>query len=152
MYKQGKYPIVSKKTLAKGIFDIEIYCPHIAKAAKAGQFAQVQAEGFFLRRPISICDINKDKGTIRLVFEVRGHGTDKISELNKGDLVDIIAPLGNGFKVLEKGKKSCLYRRRHRHTSNGGHCKGIRRERHCYKRFQKRCGSYFAGGLQCYGL
>ena len=56
MYKQGKYPIVSKKTLAKGIFDIEIYCPHIAKAAKAGQFAQVQAEGFFLRRPISICN------------------------------------------------------------------------------------------------
>lgn len=106
MYKQGKYPIVSKKTLAKGIFDIEIYCPHIAKAAKAGQFAQVQAEGFFLRRPISICDIDKDKGTIRLVFEVRGHGTDKISELNKGDLVDIIAPLGNGFKVLEKGKKA----------------------------------------------
>ena len=49
MYKQGKYPIVSKKTLAKGFFDIEIYCPHIAKAAKAGQFAQVQAEGFFLR-------------------------------------------------------------------------------------------------------
>ena len=79
MYKQGKYPIVSKKTLAKGIFDIEIYCPHIAKAAKGGQFAQVQAEGFFLRRPISICDIEKDKGTIRLVFEVRGHGTDKIS-------------------------------------------------------------------------
>lgn len=106
MYKQGKYPIVSKKTLAKGIFDIEIHCPHIAKAAKAGQFAQVQAEGFFLRRPISICDIDKDKGTIRLVFEVRGHGTDKISELNKGDLVDIIAPLGNGFKVLEKGNKA----------------------------------------------
>ena len=44
MYKQGKYPIVSKKTLAKGIFYIEIYCPHIAKAAKAGQFAQVQAD------------------------------------------------------------------------------------------------------------
>ncbi len=46
MYKQGKYPIVSKKDPCKGIFDIEIYCPHIAKAAKAGQFAQVQAEGF----------------------------------------------------------------------------------------------------------
>lgn len=105
MYKQGKYPIVSKKTLAKGIFDIEIYCPHIAQAAKAGQFAQVAAEGFFLRRPISICDIDKTKGTIRLVFEVRGKGTDKLSELNKGDLIDIISPLGNGFKTLEKGKK-----------------------------------------------
>jgi len=105
MYKQSKYPIVSKKTLAKGIFDIEIYCPDIARAAQAGQFAQVAAEGFFLRRPISICDINKDKGTIRLVFEVRGKGTDKLSELNKGGLIDIIAPLGNGFKVLEKGRK-----------------------------------------------
>lgn len=106
MYKQGKYPIVSKRTLAKGIFDIEIYCPHIAKEAKAGQFAQAAAEGFFLRRPISICDIDKEAGTIRLVFEVRGKGTDKLSELNKGDLIDIIAPLGNGFKTLEKGKKA----------------------------------------------
>lgn len=106
MYKQGKYPIVSKKTLAKGVFDIEIYCPHIAKEARAGQFAQVAAEGFFLRRPISICDIDKNKGTICLVFEVRGHGTDKLSELNKDCLIDIIAPLGNGFKVLEKGKKA----------------------------------------------
>ena len=106
MYKQGKYPIISKQAIAKGIFDLTIKCPEIAEITKAGQFAQVSAEGFFLRRPISICDINKENGTIRLVFEVRGKGTDKISELNKGDLIDIIAPLGNGFKVLEKGKKA----------------------------------------------
>ena len=106
MYKQGKFQIVDKKTLAKGIFDITVSCPEIAEEAQAGQFAQVAAEGFFLRRPISICDIDKNNGTIRLVFEVRGKGTDKISELNKGDNVDIIAPLGKGFKVLEKGKKA----------------------------------------------
>ena len=106
LYKQGKFPIIKKQAIAKGIFDITISCPEIAKLTKAGQFAQVAAEGFFLRRPISICDIDKENGTIRLVFEVRGKGTDKISELNKGDLIDIIAPLGNGFKVLEKGKKA----------------------------------------------
>lgn len=106
MYKQGKYPIVEKAAVAKGIFDITVKCPHIAKEAQPGQFAQVAAEGFFLRRPISICDIDKENGTIRLVFEVRGKGTDKISELNKGDLIDIIAPLGNGFKVLGEGKKA----------------------------------------------
>jgi dihydroorotate dehydrogenase electron transfer subunit len=106
MYKQGKYPIVGKTTLAKGVFDITVYCPHIAKEAQAGQFAQVAAEGFFLRRPISICGIDKQAGTIRLVFEVRGKGTEKLAELNKGSLIDIIAPLGNGFKVLEKGKKA----------------------------------------------
>lgn len=108
MYKQGKYPIISKQAIAKGIFDLTIKCPEIAEITKAGQFAQVSAEGFFLRRPISICDIDKEKGTIRLVFEVRGKGTDKISELNKGDSIDIIAPLGNGFKVLDGKKASCI--------------------------------------------
>lgn len=108
MYTQGKYPIISKTTLAKGIFDITVSCPDVAKEAQAGQFAQVAADGFFLRRPISICDIDKDKGTIRLVFEVRGKGTEKIAELNVGDLIDIIAPLGNGFKAVEGGKAICI--------------------------------------------
>ena len=108
MYKQGKYPIISKQAVAKGIFDLTIKCPEIAEITKAGQFAQVSAEGFFLRRPISICDIDKENGTIRLVFEVRGKGTDKISELNKGDSIDIIAPLGNGFKVLDGKKAICI--------------------------------------------
>lgn len=106
MYKQGKYPIVDKKNLAKGIFDITVRCPEIAEESQAGQFAQITAEGFFLRRPISICDIDKENGTIRFVFEIRGKGTEKISELNKGDMIDIIAPLGKGFKVLEKGRKA----------------------------------------------
>ncbi|MDO5125979.1 MAG: dihydroorotate dehydrogenase electron transfer subunit [Ruminococcus sp.] len=106
MYNQGKYLIIDKKNIAKGIYDLTIKCPEIAEKTRAGQFAQVAAEGFFLRRPISICDVDKENGTIRLVFEVRGKGTDKISELNKGTNIDIIAPLGNGFKVLEKGKKA----------------------------------------------
>lgn len=105
MYRQGKYPIVEKRATAKDTFDITVKCPHIAQAAQPGQFAQVMAEGFFLRRPISICNIDKDKGTIRLVFQIRGKGTEKIADLNTGSLIDIIAPLGKGFKVLEKGKK-----------------------------------------------
>ena len=106
MYKQGKFIIAEKKAITKGIFDMTVLCPEIAAVTQPGQFAQVAAEGFFLRRPISICEVDKDKGTIRLVFEVRGHGTDKISQLAKGALVDIIAPLGKGFTVLEKGKKA----------------------------------------------
>lgn len=106
MYKQGKYPITEKCATARGIFDITVKCPEITAQAQAGQFAQIAAEGFFLRRPISICDINKETGTIRFVFEVRGKGTEKISELNKGDMIDIIAPLGKGFKVLESDKKA----------------------------------------------
>lgn len=108
MYKQGKYIIAEKKAIACGVFDLTISCPDIAQLAKPGQFAQVAADGFFLRRPISICDIDKDNGTIRLVFEVRGKGTEKLSELNKGGLIDIIAPLGNGFTYLEGKKAVCV--------------------------------------------
>lgn len=106
MYKQGKFIIVDKKAIAKGIFDITVLCPQIAAATQPGQFAQVRAEGFFLRRPISICDADKANGTIRLVFEVRGNGTDKLSQLAKGAPIDIIAPLGKGFTVSENCKKA----------------------------------------------
>lgn len=108
MYKQGKYPITAKTSLAKGIFAFDIFCPEVAELAAAGQFVQAAAEGFFLRRPISICDIDKQEGTIKLVFEIRGKGTDKLAGLNKGDFIDIIAPLGNGFKVLEGKKAVCV--------------------------------------------
>ncbi|MBR6337924.1 MAG: dihydroorotate dehydrogenase electron transfer subunit [Ruminococcus sp.] len=108
MYMQGVYPIIAKKAIAKGIFDFTVLCPEVAKEAQPGQFVQIAAEGFFLRRPISICDIDKDKGTLRLVFEVRGKGTDKISQLNVGMNIDMIAPLGNGFKVLPGKKAICI--------------------------------------------
>lgn len=105
-YTQGRYVIVDKKAIAKGVFDFTISCKEVAEVAEFGQFVHIAADGFSLRRPISICNIDKEKGTLRIVFEVRGKGTEKISELNKGDLIDMIAPLGKGFKVLEKGKKA----------------------------------------------
>ena len=108
MYMQGRYPIIAKKAIAKGMFDVTVLCPEVAAQAQAGQFVQIAAEGFFLRRPISICDIDKEKGTLRLVFEVRGKGTDKISELNIGQNIDMIAPLGKGFKVLSGKKAICV--------------------------------------------
>ncbi len=108
MYKQGKYIIAEKRAIARGVFDLTVDCPEIAALAEPGQFAQVAADGFFLRRPISICDIDKQNGTIRLVFEVRGKGTEKLSDLQKGGLIDIIAPLGHGFTVLDGKKAVCV--------------------------------------------
>ena len=101
-YTQGKYPILSRKTLAKEIYDITILCPDVAETAQAGQFVNVKAEGFMLRRPISICSINKEKGTIRIIFEVRGEGTKEMSKLSEGDMIDIVAPLGGGSFWLEE--------------------------------------------------
>lgn len=108
-YTGGSYPILSKKSLAKNVYDYVIYCPEIAAMAKCGQFVNVKAEGFTLRRPISICGIDPEKGTIRIVFEVRGKGTEKMSEKNSGDMIDIIAPLGGrGFELLDPSKKALI--------------------------------------------
>lgn len=107
-YTQGKYPILSKKTLAKEIYDLTILCPDVAEIAQAGQFVNVKAEGFMLRRPISICSINKEKGTIRIIFEVRGDGTKEMSKLSEGDMIDIVAPLGGGSFRLEEYKTAVI--------------------------------------------
>ena len=99
-YTQGCYPIISKTALAKEIYDMTILCPDAAQAAQPGQFINIKVDGFMLRRPISICGIDKEKGTLRIVFEVRGKGTKELSQLAEGDLIDIVAPLGgNGFKL-----------------------------------------------------
>jgi len=107
-YTQGKYLIINKSAIARNIYSLEIECPEAAEIASAGQFAHIRVEGFTLRRPVSICGINKNKGTLRIVFEIRGEGTEKLSELRKGDLIDMLAPLGHGFTLDSDFRKVIL--------------------------------------------
>lgn len=105
-YYQSKYPIIDKKMLTDTCVSFIIKCEEVAKASVSGQFVHVKVEGFSLRRPISICEITSD--TIRIVFDIRGDGTNQLSKLQTGDLIDIIVPLGNGFKLLDSTKKAVL--------------------------------------------
>lgn len=101
LYFCSEYDIIKKEEIADGIFSFTISCADVASAAGAGQFVHVRAKGFTLRRPISICEVDKENGTIRIVFEVRGEGTKELSMLNAGDKMDMIAPLGRGFNPVE---------------------------------------------------
>lgn len=108
-YKQGTYPIIQKKAIAAEIYDLTILCPEIAAAAQCGQFVNIRLDGFMLRRPISICGIDREKGTLRIIFEVRGKGTKFLSQLSQGQLIDIVAPLGGRpFELLDKDKKTVI--------------------------------------------
>lgn len=98
-YTQGNYVILQKTAIARNIFSYTVICPEIARIAAPGQFVHIRANGFTLRRPISICGIDPEKGTLRIVFEIRGEGTDAISRLNTGDCIDMLAPLGHGFTI-----------------------------------------------------
>ncbi len=93
--------IVGRRMLSTGVYKYLLDCPELAKNAVAGQFVQVSAPGFFLRRPISICSINPKSGTLVLVMEVRGEGTAAISKLGAEETLDIIGPLGKGFTLLD---------------------------------------------------
>ncbi|MEI6519730.1 MAG: dihydroorotate dehydrogenase electron transfer subunit [bacterium] len=98
-------PVIEKKTVAQGIFDIKINSPELAKNSHPGQFLHVKCGNYILRRPISICDINCDS-IVRFLFDVRGDGTEWLSTVKIGDTLDILGPLGKGFEILPSDKRA----------------------------------------------
>lgn len=107
-YTQGKYPVMKKTAIARQTYSFEILCPEVTEVATAGQFVHIRVDGFTLRRPVSICGIDKEKGLLRIVFEIRGEGTEVLSHINEGTLIDILAPLGHGFTLNPDFKKVVL--------------------------------------------
>jgi dihydroorotate dehydrogenase electron transfer subunit len=98
-YIQGEYEIVNSQKLTDTIYDITVSCPEMVDLAVCGQFVHIRCGEKILRRPISICGIDKKNGTLRLIYEVRGEGTLWLSKQNVGSVLDIMGPLGNGFKL-----------------------------------------------------
>lgn len=86
-----------KRQLTSDVFDFTIEAETLAKEAQPGQFAHLRVPGKTLRRPISICFADQEEGTLRLVFQVRGEGTELLSQTSEGEELDVLAPLGHGF-------------------------------------------------------
>lgn len=103
---QGIYKITQVRQGA--MIDYTIHCPEIASQAKAGQFVHIRVPGFTLRRPISICEVDREKGDLRILFDIRGEGTKELAKRTVGDDIDIMGPLGNGFDLLDRDKKAVV--------------------------------------------
>lgn len=73
---------------------------------RPGQFVNIKIDGFFLRRPISVCDI--EENTLTLIYKTVGAGTDKLSKTEKGEKLDILAFLGNGYDLSKSGEAPLL--------------------------------------------
>ena len=108
MIFQKDCKILKKQEIADGVFDFTLYCKEIAENACAGQFVHVTAPGFFLRRPISICGIDKSNETLRIVMQIRGKGTEALSKLESGDEMNVLGPLGHGFTLDENAESVIL--------------------------------------------
>lgn len=100
-----KCELLKKEMLIEGIYKFSVKAPEIAKAARAGQFLEIKVSETgepFLRRPISIYNIDKENGIVEFIFQVKGRGTELLADRKIGDLIDIMGPLGfGGFKVQE---------------------------------------------------
>ena len=90
------FEIVSRKSLNPTVTELEISAPFVAKKAQAGQFVIVRAAADGERIPLTVADFDREKGTVKIIFQIVGATTYLLNRLNVGDcLADFVGPLGN---------------------------------------------------------
>lgn len=95
------YKIIQKEVLSENIFSITIHAPRVAGKCLPGQFVIVRADEKGERIPLTICDYNRENGTVTLVVQIVGASTLKLSRLNENDGVeDIVGPLGVPSEIV----------------------------------------------------
>lgn len=96
--------IVSQQCIGTDIYDMVLSFPKGAKEARPGQFIAMYCEDGtkLLPRPISICGIDAEAGTLRVVYRIAGEGTRLFSQMKAGDSLEVMGPLGNGFTMKDK--------------------------------------------------
>ena len=106
MKYQEEVVVVQQKIIAGDIYSMWLKTENIAREAVCGQFVSVYCKdgSRILPRPISICEINKEEGLLRLVYRIAGKGTKEFSGYVEGDTLKITGPLGNGFTLFPEKK------------------------------------------------
>lgn len=97
--------IISNNNLTGDVYEMIVACANISATAKAGQFVNLYChhQGRLLPRPISICEIDREKGLLHLVYAILGDGTAEFSTYLPKDSIDVMGPFGNGFDTSYEG-------------------------------------------------
>ena len=103
--KQSIFEIVENKPLTKDVFRM-VLAGDTSAITASGQFVNIQLEGMYLRRPISVCDW--DDKTLTIVYKVVGKGTEAMAARGEGVKLDILTGLGNGYDLTKAGSKPVL--------------------------------------------
>lgn len=101
MYKQNKYKILSNDALTEDVYKM-VLGGDTQYITSPGQFINIQLDGKFLRRPISVCDYSDD--TITIIYKVVGEGTEQMKNLAVGEVLDVLTGLGNGYDISKSTK------------------------------------------------
>ena len=105
--KQSLFEIISNKPLTATVFEMRL-AGDVSEITAPGQFVNIALSGKFLRRPISVCDVNPLSGVLTLVYKVVGKGTEQMAGMKTGEKLDILTGLGNGYDISCAGDKPLL--------------------------------------------
>lgn len=103
--KQSVFTVKENKKLTDGVMKMVLQ-GDTSDITMPGQFVNIKIEGFFLRRPISVCDLEEDILTI--IYKVVGKGTEHMEKMTEGDCLDILTGLGNGYDLSVSGEAPLL--------------------------------------------
>jgi len=99
------YTVTENACIAERIYKM-ILSGDISEIKAPGQFVNLKLDGFFLRRPISICDA--ENNNLTLIYKIVGKGTDRMSKLKAGKKLDVLTGLGNGYDITLSGNNPLL--------------------------------------------
>ena len=93
--------IISNKEISQDVYEMVFEQPQVASETKPGQFLNMYCKdkSTILPRPISICEVDKNDGWVKVIYSVVGKGTKEFASLNSGDNIEVLGPLGNGFII-----------------------------------------------------
>ncbi len=102
------YKILTKKVLNPTVTQMDIEAPLVARKAKAGQFIILRVDDEGERIPLTVAGYDREKGSVRIIFQVAGATTEKLNHLNEGECIhDFVGPLGRPTET-ENLKKVCI--------------------------------------------
>ncbi|WP_405345507.1 dihydroorotate dehydrogenase electron transfer subunit [Ruminococcus sp.] len=99
------FTIIENKIIAKDVYKM-LLCGDTSAVGNAGEFVNIQLDGFYLRRPISVCDVEGD--VLTLIYKVVGKGTEVMSKMPEGTDLQVMTGLGNGYDLSLSGDSPLL--------------------------------------------
>ena len=110
--KQCMMTIVENMALTQDTFRMRLE-GDVSAFDAPGQFLDIKLEGHFLRRPISLCDLDYTdrygrEGVLTIIYKVLGEGTEEMTRLESGTELDVLTGLGNGYDLSDAGEKPLL--------------------------------------------
>ena len=103
--KQSLFEITENLQLTENIFRMKLK-GDVSAVTAPGQFVDIRIEDYYLRRPISVCDV--ENGEIIIIYKTVGHGTDAMSHMTAGEKLDVLTGLGNGYDLNRSGEHPLL--------------------------------------------